>query len=100
MKEYAFPHPEQQGEWSDEQGNRYEDQRGMTLRDWFAGQAITGLCSFYESTSDAKEGDAALAYVAFAMADEMMYCRDMKPKTITEWLSRHLEWSDESETDS
>jgi hypothetical protein len=44
---------------------------GMTLRDWFAGQAITGLA--------ADEGERTwsdLAHNAYAMADAMLRIRE------------------------
>ena len=34
----AFPHPGREGP----QGSFVHEQEGMTLRDWFAGMAITG----------------------------------------------------------
>lgn len=40
----AFPHPTE-GRWLDETCTRFEYQTGMSLRDWFAGMALQGLCS-------------------------------------------------------
>ena len=45
-------------------------QPGMTLRDWFAGQAIPTICS---NPSTAFEDDAEAAYL---LADEMLKARD------------------------
>ena len=43
--------------------------RGMTLRDWFAGQALTGLI-------DRSIGADWLAVTAYEIADEMMKARN------------------------
>jgi hypothetical protein len=62
MNSHAFPHVE------------YDGQRGMTLRDWFAGQALTGLIAaegpdgFY-----AAEEATARAYL---LADAMLRAKD------------------------
>jgi hypothetical protein len=65
----AFPcgyHPE---------GNS-ADQQGMTLRDWFAGQALAGLCA--STTHDDSPGTALLATWAYQQADAMLKARDAK----------------------
>lgn len=43
---------------------------GMTLRDWFAGQALSGLLSDSELTAD--KGAALIPSVAYAFADRML----------------------------
>jgi len=54
----------------------YPHYRGMTLRDWFAGQAIMGLCAC-PSLSIPMEADwrEFLSDQAFKVADAMMEAR-------------------------
>lgn len=47
---------------------------GMTLRDWFAGQAMIGLCSGINSSSDAWLINCA-ADLAYQIADAMLEAR-------------------------
>lgn len=47
---------------------------GMTLRDWFAGQAMIGLCSGINSGSDAWLINCA-AVLAYQIADAMLEAR-------------------------
>ena len=47
---------------------------GMTLRDWFAGQAMIGLCSGINSGSDAWLINCA-ADLAYQIADAMLEAR-------------------------
>ena len=49
------------------------EQCGMSLRDWFAGQALTGICAdpTYNSSSLAN-----FATVAYEMADAMLEVRN------------------------
>lgn len=58
-------------------------QRGMSLRDWFAGQALNGIASNPETVATAGTGltDACrmLAQVAYAMADAMLKARGGQP---------------------
>lgn len=44
---------------------------GMTLRDWFAGQALAGLFANAKMTEQAR-GNADLANAAYAAADTML----------------------------
>lgn len=48
---------------------------GMSLRDYFAGQAITGICA--ASIGNMREGtnESTLAYGAYVIADEMLAAR-------------------------
>jgi hypothetical protein len=48
---------------------------GMSLRDWFAGQALAGLCNGARGTGWRK---AELAKDAFAFADAMLAAREAK----------------------
>lgn len=58
----AFPVPETE--------NHYYIQ-GMTLRDYFAGQALTGLCAASEKVEDLDH----VAVLAYGIADDMMDAR-------------------------
>lgn len=49
---------------------------GMTLRDWFAGQALAGRLANSEMTDAAAHNHAELARWAYAMAQAMMSQRD------------------------
>jgi len=49
---------------------------GMDLRDWFAGQALMGLISYYGS-----EDKSAGARAAYDFADAMMAAREVKNDT-------------------
>lgn len=52
-----------------------DDTEGMTLRDWFAGQALAGLYAKY-GCDNRDEGDfASDAAVAFNIADAMLAVR-------------------------
>ena len=57
-------------------GSTLPGERGMTLRDWFAGMAMQGLCG-----SDVWPNDANIPYIAklsYEMADEMIKAREAK----------------------
>lgn len=49
-------------------------QVGMTLRDYFAGQAMVGILSSPEAPND-----ATLARYAYNLADTMIAAREVKP---------------------
>ena len=52
------------------------DHSGMSLRDWFAGQALSGLLS-----DDVKPGDVdAAAKIAWDIADAMLAAREKGAK--------------------
>ena len=51
---------------------------GMTLRDWFAGQALAGMLDF--KTAETEEDDW-LARIAYGIADAMIAERDGKAST-------------------
>jgi hypothetical protein len=54
----------------------HEDMHGMTLRDWFAGQALAGLLAKYGLGEAEPESMAADSY---AYADAMLRVREVKP---------------------
>jgi hypothetical protein len=66
--------------------NGFRQDEGITVRDYFAGQALAGICansawndSFHQSVSDPS------AKVAYAMADAMLahkYATDPKPPAL------------------
>jgi len=52
----------------------YDGHDGMTLRDWFAGQALAGISAQYGT------GDAAMIAVeCYEHADAMLRAREVKP---------------------
>ena len=56
--------------------NGYGRVFGMTLRDWFAGQALAGMG--VECTSD-EFCHSSVAECAYAYADAMLRAREVKP---------------------
>lgn len=62
----AFPHPTT---WSEDGAN------GMSLRDYFAGQALAGLIRMYVQ-GDATRWTAEFAVYAYAQADAMLTERE------------------------
>jgi len=74
--DYAFPQSLASGEKSITQG-------GMTMRDYFAGQAITGWLASRESDlllakcgDDHETAHAAMGISAYMLADAMIAARD------------------------
>lgn len=67
----AFPLPEARGP---DGCGIYAAQYGMSLRDWFAGQALTGLSSGLEDGTHW----AAIAHDAYCIADAMLHARERK----------------------
>jgi len=69
----AFPHSEINYKMSYMSG-QVAPERGMTLRDWFAGQALSrGLAKNVYMDG---EGIKSIAKAAYQMADEMLTARD------------------------
>ena len=52
-------------------------QPGMTMRDWFAGQALSTLIHLHENR-DGEWGESEVATSAYDMADAMLAAREMK----------------------
>jgi hypothetical protein len=69
--ESAFPRPDWNGSWA----GSYVC-KGMSLRDWFAGQALTGLLGTYTTDLVAWEKVSARAY---GIADAMIEARKVQP---------------------
>ena len=68
----AFPRPTSE---QDPQNDtlQYDAQTGMTLRDWFAGQALSGLANHADFDHYEQESHSAnLATLAYAIADAML----------------------------
>ncbi len=66
-------------------GTEFESERGMTLRDWFAGQALAGICAYHGTNGmDSKPmaGQQAPPHVvalrAFEVAEEMLKAREVQ----------------------
>jgi hypothetical protein len=55
----------------------YPSHQGMTLRDWFAGQALAGLLACGEAHDE--HTDSVTAGAAYKMADAMLRAREVKP---------------------
>ena len=49
-----------------------QSQEGMTLRDWFAGQALAGIASRSCDHIDGINNDKAIASLAYKIADAML----------------------------
>ena len=60
----AFPHE-----------SSFDGRKGMTLRDWFAGQALAGFTSCCMEDGDAIMGAADTAKAAYNYADAMLRAR-------------------------
>jgi hypothetical protein len=52
--------------------------QGMSLRDWFAGQALAGICSLSDEMGNAQWTWQAAATSAYSMADAMLATRERK----------------------
>lgn len=70
----AFPRPDERGPMGE--GIR-EGADGMTLRDWFAGQALSGICATLtadeiEQLAEGVKGGRLIVGAATALADKMI----------------------------
>lgn len=70
----AFPNPH----------IKEDSKQGMDLRDWFAGQALSGAIAhgLFNSEKATKDYANYLANIAYWYADEMMKARDATNKQI------------------
>lgn len=57
----------------------YEPAPGMTLRDWFAGQALPGMISAAMQSSARETPWTMVAAVSYAIADAMLAARETTP---------------------
>lgn len=71
----AFPQPNQIIDTASGkmEARKWMEDSGMTLRDWFAGQALAGLCALDDWGHDAC---SKRAVGAFEQADAMLKARD------------------------
>jgi len=69
---------------------RYLGHNGMTLRDWFAGQALAGLSSMDSggvqsilciARESGRTGTEIIASIAYERADAMLAARTQEPTT-------------------
>ena len=72
----AFPSLHYSAVEGGEEVNEYANFEGMTLRDYFAGQALTGILAFSETTSRGSSPEYA-ANDAYKYADAMLEARGM-----------------------
>ena len=71
----AFPRPDERGPYGE--GIR-EGCDGMTLRDWFAGQALAGVMA-YCGSHGIGWGCGDIASRAYEASDAMLAAREVKP---------------------
>lgn len=65
----AFPH-----EFDGRDGSWFQE--GMTLRDYFAGQALAGIVTLQPTGKSASTNRSACAVASYQLADEMLAERD------------------------
>ena len=72
----AFPVPAETYPNGDYQWGTF----GMSLRDWFAGRALTGILAHSTTCNDqAWKSDACAAGWSYSLADAMIAARNLKP---------------------
>lgn len=69
----AFPHvnPNYDGNWDKE-----PQRAGMSIRDWFAGQALAGLSTATDADGQWQSDPSGLAKESYAIADAMLKERE------------------------
>ena len=62
-------------------GQMVHSQTGMTLRDWFAGNALAGIMADQTVHLDSKDGigTKSIADQSYWLADAMLKAREVKP---------------------
>lgn len=71
----AFPMAGNTSNWDSEKG-KYVPQYGMSLRDWFAGQALSNLTlSYMADYRNQNDATFALAKECYSVADAMLAAR-------------------------
>ena len=69
--------PAYPGGWTDDPGTEFD--RGMSLRDWFAGMALQGMLAnttITQAVADNNLGSSYVAGQAFHAADAMLQARE------------------------
>lgn len=69
----AFPRPYSQHDDSTHMEDRYNEQDGMTLRDYYAEQVILGM--YASGIAVTQENEKAAAHEAWSQADAMLAAR-------------------------
>lgn len=76
----AFPRPYSQDEYAAQKGDRAFAQEGMTLRDYFAGQALAGITTHIQPSigprMDTEKLCEACADYSYMIADAMLAARE------------------------
>ena len=83
--------PSEQGTHQDGTWNQTYDP-GMSLRDYFAGQALAGLCSAQDSHGTWQGDNEATAEAAYELADWMM---DEREYELADWMMDEREKEDQ-----
>lgn len=76
----AFPRPHSR-KMLDGEGEDYEAEYGMTLRDWFAGQALAGLLANPTICQGSRVEMQCCDIMAYQRADGMLLQRTKEPTT-------------------
>jgi len=64
-------------EWQNQYGSGIEKHQGMTLRDYFAGQALVGLLA--QPPAEPEFGAHYFAMSSYLTADAMLTAREVRP---------------------
>jgi hypothetical protein len=57
-------------------GLNFSEKQGMTLRDYFAAQAMNGMIAMRQSSPNHSDAIIAIAKYAYEQADEMLKARE------------------------